>query len=221
MGNGVLDADEVPSERALRSVERALEPRYEAYLGEVQRLITAGVEEMSASDTVDPRVSDIVRRARLSNKAFYRHFRSKDELLTAILEEALRVQYGRVRDRMDKLGDPLERIRSWVREILSQAIDPASAAATRPLVVHQARLLESLGEELWTSVDRLKELLRDAIAAAVASGELPQADPESDAEAIYHLTIGWMHARLVDRQAANVEEAERIVEFAVRGLRRG
>lgn len=219
MENEVLDAEREPSQRALRSVERALEPRYEAYLDEVRRLLRAGVEEMAEGDTVDPRVADIVRRAGLSNKAFYRHFRSKDELLLAILEEGLKVTHEKLKSRMEGSA-PLDRIRSWMREILVQALDPEMATTTRPLVLHQARLIESLGDELWGAVDQLKQLLREAIAEAAASGDLAGAEPETDAEAIYHLTVGWMNGRILDRSAPSAEEAERIVEFAMRGLER-
>ena len=220
MENEILGTARKPSDRAVRSVERALEPRYEAYLDEVRRLLAAGVEEMTEGSTIDPKVSHIVRRAGLSNKAFYRHFRSKDELLIAILEAGLRVQHERVQGRMQVGTNAFERIGNWIREILAQAIDPKSAAATRPLVVHQARLFENLGDELWSMVDRLKGLLRDAIVEGVASGELASDSPEADTEAIYHLTVGWMHGRIVDRTSPTWEEAEHIVEFALRGLRR-
>ena len=47
------------------------------------------------------------------------------------------------------------------------------------------------------------------------------ADPQADADAIYHLAVGWMQGRIVDRLAPDEAEAERIVDFAMRGLRRG
>src|SRR5688500_7848449 len=70
-----------------RTVSRTLAGRYQAYADEVRRLVDAGYAVMRRTGGVDPRVGDIVREARLSNQAFYRHFRGKDELLLAVLDD--------------------------------------------------------------------------------------------------------------------------------------
>jgi AcrR family transcriptional regulator len=221
--NGVLQK---PGERreasdpAMRSIERALEPRFAAYLDEVQRLLQAGLDEMRERQCVEPRVADIVRRAGLSNKAFYRHFRSRDELLLAILAQVLRVQLNELEGRMARADSALDRIRCWIWGVLGRALDPEAAAATRPLLVHQARLLESIGEEVWDCVEKLKVPLRAAIAEAAENGELADADVESDTEVVYQLAIGWMHGRLITPEPPTRREAQRVVDFAIRGLER-
>jgi AcrR family transcriptional regulator len=223
MENGVLKQQPRPHEAstpAIRSIERTLEPRYAAYLDEVERLLQAGLDEMRERQCVEPRVADIVRRAGLSNKAFYRHFRSRNELLLAILEQGLRVQFSKLEERMGQADSALDRIRCWMWEVLGRALDPETAAATRPLLVHQERLLESVGEEVWDCVERLKLPLRAAIAEAVESGELEEADVESDTEVVFQLAIGWMHGRLITPVPPTRQEAQRVVEFAIRGLER-
>jgi AcrR family transcriptional regulator len=217
--NDVLQQQEA-STPAIRSIERALEPRYAVYRDEVQRLLEAGLDEMRERQCVEPRVADIVRRAGLSNRAFYRHFRSRDELLRAILERGLRVQFTKLEQRMAQAGSALDRIRCWIWEILGRALDPEAAAATRPLLVHQARLLESVGDEVWDCVERLKVPLRAALEEAVESGELQEADIEGDTEVVYQLAIGWMHGRLITPVPPSQQEAQRVVEFAIRGLER-
>jgi hypothetical protein len=64
-------------------------------------------------------------------------------------------------------------------------------------------------------------LVRDAIGEARAAGELPHADPERDAESLYHLAMGWMQARLLESEPPEQNDAERLVEFAMHGLARG
>jgi len=223
MEDEVLERQGEPQEistPASRSTERALEPRSVAYPDEVQRLLRAGLDEMRERQCVEPRVADIVRRAGLSNKAFYRHFRSRDELLLAILEQGLRVQFTKLEERMAQAGSARDRIRCWIWEVLGRALDPEAAATTRPLLVHQARLLESVGEEAWSCVERLKLPLRAAIAEAMESGELEEADVESDTEAVYELAVGWMRSRLITPVLPTRQEAQRVVEFAIRGLER-
>ncbi len=228
MGNPVLidsarlsgtEAPELPA-RAERSVERALEARRAAYRDEVTRLLRAGSQLMRETGTVDPRVSDIVRRAGLSNQAFYRHFRAKDELLLAILEEGTRELRGYLEHRMARGTSPLEQIRQWIQGVLAQALVPEAAEATRPFAINRARLVERLPEGGVASADALKAPLRAALARAAAEGELPGAEPEADAEALYQLAMGWMQDQLVLRARPRPEAARHLVEFALRGLRR-
>jgi AcrR family transcriptional regulator len=187
---------------------------------EVLRLIRAGIEEIEQRGDVDPRVSDIVRRAGLSNKAFYRHFRSKDELLLAVLEEGMQLRMQEFERRLAAAGSALDRVRAWVWVILEQAQDPTLSAATRPILAHQARLAESLGPQLWQHRDRLRESIQEILEEGKRSGELSDCDPEGDADAIQYLAMGWMHGQVLARVIPTREACERIVEFAIRGLRR-
>lgn len=219
MGNGILSGETASSPAVFRSPPRAIEARFSPYLEEAQRLIHAGVAEMAETSSLDPRVSDIVRRAGLSNKAFYRHFKSKDELLLAVLEESMRTLAQEFEERLSPEMPPIERVRAWVWGVLEQALDPGRSAEHRPLLVHQGRLLDSLGAQLWDHVAQRIGLLQSAIAEAREAGDLPESvDPMRDGEAVFHLAMGWMHGRVVGRVTPPREEAERVVAFALRGL---
>ena len=103
--------------------------------------------------------------------------------------------------------------------VLELAIDPELSAAQRPLLVHQGRLLDSLGAETWGHVVRMMSLLQAAIRDAREAGDVPETvDPVLDAEAIFHLSLGWMSGRVIGRVVPTWEEAERVVAFALRGL---
>jgi AcrR family transcriptional regulator len=223
MENELLDAEEAPEvpTSVARSVQRSLGPRYSAYVEEVQRLLQAGMEEIAEKGSVEPRVADIVRRAGLSNKAFYRHFQSKDELIGAILEEGMQARVREFEERIASADSAVERARIWVRAVLEQAVDPKLAAICRPLLVYQARLTEALGEQLYTHVDQLRRPLLEALEEGLRSGELPGIDPERDAESIHYLAFGWMHGKVLERRQPTPGQAEHVVEFAIRGLLRG
>ena len=219
MGNGILPRETGGSPGAVRSAERVIEPRYSAYGEEAQRLIQAGVVELAEKGTLDPRVADIVRRAGLSNKAFYRHFKSKDELLLAVLEEMMRQRVSDFETQLADGTEPLDRVRAWIWAVLETAFDPERAAVQRPLLVHQGRLLGSLSDALWGHVAYLVGLLQSALEDAQAEGQLDsQVEPARDAEVIYHLAMGWMHGRVIARVIPPREEAERVLEYAMRGL---
>jgi AcrR family transcriptional regulator len=217
------DPDPTPAESgsvAERAVERALAARRAAYADEVRRLLDASFRLIERRGDLEPRVSEIVREAGLSNQAFYRHFPSKQALLLAVLDEGVQRLAAYLTGRMARATDPLERIAEWLRGMTEQALHGDGAAATRPFALARGRLAEAFPGEIGHSERRLAGLAEHAIAAARDAGALPQADPQRDAETLYHLAMGWMQARLLEAEPARREDAERLVDFAMHGLRR-
>ncbi len=200
-------------------MERALRGRRATYEDEVRRLIAASFALIRESAALEPRVSEIVRRAGLSNQAFYRHFRSKDELLLAVLDEGVTILEGYLEHRMASFSAPEDRVRAWIEGMLEQVLEPAAAAATRPFALSRARLAELFPGEVEESEQRLTAMLRQALHQA--GGELPSADPQRDAETLYDLAMGWMQRRLAGPGLATRADAVALTEFAMHGIRRG
>jgi AcrR family transcriptional regulator len=215
--NNILGMESVVSV-ADRTVERALAPRYSTYADEVRRLIDAGVAVMRRGQSTNPRVSEIVAEAGLSNQAFYRHFRSKDELLLAILDDGLRQLVGYLEHQMAKETSGLGQVRRWVEGILAQAANPRAAEATRAVVINTTRLGQLFPEESRQTQDLIKAPVRAAIETAVELGELAAADPERDAEAAYRLAMGTMQSWLSNGQRPSKADIGHLVGFVVAGL---
>ena len=53
-------------------------------------------------------------RAQLSTRAFYRHFDSKDELVSAVFLEMARVETRRLKRKMAAAADPTEAVVAWI-----------------------------------------------------------------------------------------------------------
>jgi AcrR family transcriptional regulator len=206
---------------ALRSVDRAIESRRATYEDEVRRLVEASFELIRRKGDLRPRVEEIVSEAGLSNQAFYKHFRSKDELLLAVLDEGIRTLRTYLEHRMSKARSAERKIRSWIGGVLEQALNADAAPATRPFALSRARLSERFPEEVHASETQLTAILREAIRVAVDAGELPDADPERDAILIYNLAMSWVERKLADSAPVRRADADHLVEFAMHGLRRG
>ncbi len=205
---------------AVRSVERALEERYTSYLAEVGRLIAAGIRVMRRKGDFDPHVNEIVSEAGLSKQVFYRHFRSKDEFLLAVLDDGVRELVSYLQHRMQDAESATQRIRSWIAGVLAQGLNAEAAEATRPFVLPQARLAERFPEEVADSVRQLLAPLVEGIAEGVATGELAGADPERDARAVYDLAMGWLQRTLVEGRSGSADDADHLLAFVMRGLLR-
>ena len=111
-----------------RIVRRTLAKREDEYADEVRRLLDAALEVMRRCGTSSrPRVADIVAEAGLSNDAFYRHFRSKDALVTAILEDGGERLRSYLAHQMAKEPTPEGQVRRWVEGVLAQADEDIAA----------------------------------------------------------------------------------------------
>lgn len=205
---------------ALRSVDRAIERRRATYEEEVRRLIQASFDLVRRHGDLEPRVSEIVAEAGLSNQAFYKHFRSKDELMLAVLDDGIRTLRSYLTHRMAKARSAEGRIRGWIDGVLEQALNSDAAPATRPFAMSRARLSERFPEEVAASEQQLSALLREAIEEALETGELAAADPERDAALIYNLAMGWLERKLADPGPVRRADADHLVAFAMRGLHR-
>lgn len=214
MRNAVpVEADLTAVEQAVAS--RTLQSRSDAYAEEIRRLLDATYAVMRRTGDLDPRVTDIVREAGLSNQAFYRHFRGKDELLVAVLADGQRRLVKTLRQHMDAVAPGAPRVRAWVEVVLTQARRPAAAANTRPFAINGLRLADRYPAEWGDSRDELLVPLRAAIIEAGG-------DPENTA-LVYHLAMGTMQDALVRREHPTDADVERVVvaalEIALDGTR--
>jgi len=193
---------------------RGVDGRRAAYAEEVRRLIDAAYAVMRSTGDIEPRVGDVVKAAGLSNQAFYRHFRSKDELLLAVLTDGRRRLVATLAARMARVDDGEPRVAAWIEGVMAQARNADAAANTRPFAVNGARIADRFPEEWRASRDALLAPLRPAVAAAGG-------DPARDPELLYHLAFGAMEAALVRREPPTRADVEHLVAFALRGVGRG
>ena len=197
-----------------RIVRRSLAKRESEYAGEVRRLLDAALDLMRQHGTTSrPRVADIVAAAGLSNDAFYRHFRSKDALVTAILEDG----GERLRDYLDhqlaKEKTPEAKVRRWVAGVLAQA-DTESAATTLAV--------------LWngSSADGGPAAGRHFASAPVASllyepfATLGSESPELDAALAAHATFGLLSDCVWKRVEPTPAEVEHVTAFCLHAVSR-
>jgi AcrR family transcriptional regulator len=205
---------------ASRAVERTLARQRAAYESEVRRLVEATLLLIERTGHLEPTVSAILRESGLSNQAFYKHFRSKDEFFVAVLDEGMRILASYLDHRMRAESEPTARVRAWIAGLLEQALNPEAAAATRPFTLSRDQLATRFPDEVAESERQLTGLVAAAIREGQDAGDLATTTPEQDAESLYHLAMGWIQARLRESELPDREDADRLIEFALAGLLR-
>jgi len=201
-----------------RAIDRALEKRTASATEDVERIIEATYRVIATSDTVDPGMREILREAGLSTQAFYRHFKSKDELLLVVLDDG-RIRLAEyLRHRMDKVPPGLPRLRAWIEGMFAQASDPVASARTRPFIVNIYRLMDQYPDEHKRSINALVELVDGALAEAFATQQIIRKPTPADATSIYHLTVSPMETHIALSTKPTRAEVAAVVDFATRAL---
>src|SRR5690242_15104430 len=130
----------------------------------------------------EPRVSDIVTEAGSSNKAFYRYFAGKDELILAVMERGIAIVVSYLQHQMAKENRPEDRVARWIEGTLAQVADPHLISMSRAVAGQLSN---------WLAADReMMRPLRDLLTAPVTA--LGSTDIERDVEAVYGGTVAMM-----------------------------
>lgn len=201
---------------ARRAVERTLAGRQAEYTHEMRRIVEATYELIERTGSVDPSLREILAHTGLSTQAFYRLFRSKDELLLVLLDDGRRRLVDYLGARMDGAVAPADKVRAWIEGVLAQASTPRAADRTRPFMANEDRLSELFPEEQRESVD----LLIDLLVAPLGADAPPGVGPDlirRDAEAVYAVTFGVLRAHLVQRRRPGPDTVGHTVRFCLRG----
>ena len=59
-------------------------------------------------------IAAVLQRAQLSTRAFYRHFESKDQLVSAVFLEMAKAEKRRLRSKMAAADTPAEAVAAWI-----------------------------------------------------------------------------------------------------------
>lgn len=212
----VSGASQLTEVVANRSLERTLAQRRDTYVQEVQAVVDATYRLIARTGSFDPKLREILRETGLSTQAFYKHFRSKDELMLVLLDDGRRRLVGYLEHRMDKVSDPADKLRAWIEGVLAQASDPEVAARTRPFLAHQDRLAEQFPEEQQQSVDLLVGLVATVI--ETMPGPRNKQSVRRDAQAVYELVMGTLHRHVARGTRPAPAEVDHLVRFCVKAV---
>lgn len=197
--------------RAAAAVVRALDDRQREATEEVERILSAAITVMQRVSPDAPRVSDIVTAAGVSNKAFYRYFAGKDDLMLAVMERGVALVVSYLEHQMAKESTPEGKITRWISGALAQVADPELIGMSRALVGQMsASDKRRMGEEETMAA------MRDLLVAPIR--DLGSADPQRDADAVFVCTVGTMRRYVDSTDQPGRKDISHLVRFCLRGL---
>lgn len=160
---------------------------------------------------------EIVRQARVTRGALYHHFRDKEDLFLAVLDQEQRRLAGLAADAVTAERDPWRAMMAGTAAFLDGCLDPA----VQQIVVIDGPAV--LGPARWRELDQsyYLESLRKLLQAAVAQGLIER----QPIDTLAHLIFGALHeAAFLIARAKDKDTARRDVSDALArlfgGLRR-
>ncbi|OMC52442.1 TetR family transcriptional regulator [Mycobacterium sp. IS-2888] len=197
--------------RVTAAVERALDERQREATEEVERILAAAVRVMERVAPEAPRVSDIVAEAGSSNKAFYRYFAGKDDLILAVMERGVAIVVSYLQHQMAKESRPQDKVARWIEGTLAQVAHPHLIRKSRAAAGQMATGTN------WRTVDQEMMLpLRDLLVEPVAA--LGSSDVDRDVEAVFCCTAATMRRYMSSAERPGRDDIAHVVRFCLKGL---
>ncbi|BBY06167.1 TetR/AcrR family transcriptional regulator [Mycobacterium noviomagense] len=191
--------------RVAAAVERALDDRQREATEEVERILAAAVRVMERVAPEPPRVSDIVAEAGSSNKAFYRYFAGKDDLILAVMERGVAIVVSYLAHQMAKESKPQDKIARWIEGTLAQVADPHLISMSRAAAGQMSASVD---------VDQIMRPLRDLLTEPVSA----LGGSERDADAVFLCTAAAMRRYVGSADRPSRDDIRHLVRFCLRGL---
>ena len=164
---------------------------------------------------------ELVAEAGVALQTFYRYFASKDELLLAVIGDAMTDACERWADAAAELPDPLARLRYYLTSTLELLEGDGNKAATARFIVSTRwQLHRNYAKELAEAEKPFVDLVRGEVNAAIAAGLLNPADPEWDSWFLAELARSVFHFYAFAAHADGEMEVvkERLWQFCLTAL---
>ncbi|ARE37827.1 hypothetical protein A0W34_30380 (plasmid) [Rhodococcus sp. BH4] len=197
-----------------RQLRRIAKPRRQAsYDDEVRVLIHAAQQVMAEKGrSAQPKVADIVGAAGMSNQAFYRHFRSRDDVIVATYEQGLLAVAEYLDHRIGKVTGSENRVRAWIEGVLNQIEDPDLSELSGNILWNVNQINRGSSEIEPVGHTRI---LRSLSSVLTAGGI---AEPEQSALLVQTLVMGITSRHMEFGHRPTSEEREALVQFCLQGL---
>lgn len=182
------------------------------------RILNAGVDVVREHGTAALNLTEVLNRANLSTRAFYRHFESMDHLIQAVFVHLARSEALRLRTRMNGATNPVAAVASWIDGRLDLAFDELHTSGLRHFSLEAQSLMFASPDKVSAAFAEMLQPLVEQLERGRNAGVFRDIDPEAEAESIHGVVWACTHQHWNrgNRSAADVRR--RTTQFCLRGL---
>lgn len=186
---------------------------------EVRRtIVTAASKSVREHGVQGLSIAAVLSRAQLSTRAFYRHFESKDQLVTAVFLEMARTEMRRLRRKMAAADTAVDAVAAWIDGRLDLAFDENIKSDLRYLSSEAQSQIFASPALVQPAYAAMLEPLVDALQRGMADGEFHDIDPTTAAESIQGVVWACTERQWATGDCDRAEVRERTLQFCLRAL---
>jgi AcrR family transcriptional regulator len=181
-------------------------------------ILSAASESLREQGVHGLSIAAVLQRAELSTRAFYRHFESKDQLVSAVFLEMARTEKRRLRKRMAAAGGPVEAVAAWIDGRLDLAFSERIKSDLRHMSLEAQSQSFASPELIQPAYAEMLEPLIDQIQRGLEQGAFRDVDPMSGAQSIQGVVWASTERQWSAGDCERAEVRQRTVRFCLRGL---
>jgi len=176
--------------------ERALDRVRQQALQRGHRIVRAAREIVAEGGLESVTLRALLDKTGLARRAFYRHFRSMDDVLLALFEDTMASGAARLRQQIASIDDPMVALEHVVRTIASTALSTPERIYTLAMTREHIRLAEHRPDELNAALAPMSELIADLLHAGMKTGAVRETDPTPLSQTVHGLIATDVHRNL-------------------------
>jgi AcrR family transcriptional regulator len=181
-------------------------------------IVTAAAESVREQGVRGLSIADVLQRAQLSTRAFYRHFESKDQLVAAVFLEMARVEMRRLKRQMAKSSGPVEAVAAWIDRRLDLAFDENIKSDLRHLSLEAQSQMFASPELIQPAYAEMLQPLIDQLERGMKLAVFHDVDPVSEAQAIQGVVWASTERQWAAGDCERTDVRARVLRFCLRGL---
>jgi AcrR family transcriptional regulator len=201
-----------------RVVARSLRTAAERSVDRSRNLIRAAAAVLERANGEDITVQEVAEEAGQSLRTLYQYFESKDDLLLAVFEEAMRLYARLIEDALAGFVDPLDRLAGAVVAAVRMP-ERTGGGLDRGLARLRVKLSEVQPELIGRSQADVTTLLRELLEEASAAGRIRVDDADAATFIVLAINAAFITAQTLGNDAGvRRPEVGTVAAFCLRGL---
>jgi AcrR family transcriptional regulator len=181
-------------------------------------IITAATKSVREQGVQGLSVAAVLARAQLGTRAFYRHFESKDQLVSAVFLEMARTEMRRLKRKMTSAATSVDAVVAWIDGRLDLAFDEGIKSDLRYLSSEaQSQIFASPALVQPAYAEMLKPLV-EALQRGLLDGEFRDIEPAAAAESIQGVVWACTERQWATGDCERTQVRQHALRFCLRGL---
>ncbi|ORW61022.1 TetR family transcriptional regulator [Mycobacterium parmense] len=183
-----------------------------------QAILAAASKSVQEQGVRGLSVAAVLEHAQLSTRAFYRHFESKDQLVTAVFQEMTRDEVLRLRTKMAQAATPIAAVVAWIDGRLDLAFDETMRSELRWVSLEAEPQMVSSPDLVSSAYTAILEPLIEQLERGLETGDFQDIVPLTAAKSIHGVVWAGTQRQCAMGHRDRAEVRDRALRFCLRGL---